>query len=96
MKRPYDEKKREALRALDVRYADDVAAQMFVSAFPCGATPRAVAEALGVNVGTVEKIERIAIANARRRFAVAGIDASDVIERYGHPLAGSWTEEDAA
>lgn len=49
----------------DTPYRDDVACQLFVSAFPDGATLEAISEALGVSRERVRQIERDAFRKLR-------------------------------
>jgi transcriptional regulator with XRE-family HTH domain len=63
------------------RYADDVAAQLFVLAHPGGAAHESVAEALGVTRQRVAQIEEVALRKLRLRMQIAGISAADVVGR---------------
>lgn len=73
------------------RYADDPAAQLFVAAFPDGATLAEVGEALGVNRERVRQIVEGACRSLLKRLPLAGVRAADVLEhlatKHGDPNA---------
>ena len=77
---------------LDLRFAEDPAAQRFVSEHPDGATAREVAAFLDVPVWLVEYIERVGREHMAKRLRLVGIGAGDLPHRGEHPLAGTWAE----
>lgn len=65
------------------RYEADVAAQLFVDAFPDGASTRVVGLALGVSRESVRLVEAVALEKLRRVMAARGWDAADLLRWLG-------------
>jgi hypothetical protein len=62
------------------RYEDDPAAQLFVAAFPSGATLEDIGEAFGVTRERVRQIEEKALRRFKHRLGIAGITFEDFSE----------------
>jgi hypothetical protein len=62
------------------RYADDVAAQLFVAAYPDGATLEEVGDAFGVTKERIRQIENGALRHLESRLRLVGITAEDFME----------------
>ena len=60
------------------RYADDVAAQLCVAAFPDGMDLEEIGEAMGLSRERVRQVEAQALESLRRRLALAGVRAEDL------------------
>ena len=71
------------------RYAIDVAAQLFVAAFPDGAAHTDIGAALGCSRERVRQIERGALRSLFKRLPLAGVRAEDVVahlaSKHGDP-----------
>jgi hypothetical protein len=63
--------------ALNVRFAEDAAAQAFVEAHPHGAPASEVAAVYGLSRQAIELIEKQALRSMALRCAVAGITRAD-------------------
>ena len=62
------------------RYADDIAAQLCVAAFPGGMELEEIGEAMGMSRQRVQQIEAQALESLRRRLRLAGVRAEDLGE----------------